>query len=212
MFYMLSIGIDLLSASIFLLPALFLLEARQLSRRRTPLLLLFALYLAAILSVTGIPSVYHWNPDPAVNLIPFVDVLDSPLSYCKNTALNLLLFLPLGFFLPVLWPSMRSLKRTFLAGFGTSLVIELLQLFSLRLTDIDDLIFNTLGVVLGFLLARSLFRGWRDDPRPLPQLPRWELPAVFALIFLVMMFLQPLFSSTLWDAILNSSLWAKIRS
>lgn len=209
MFYIFSLGIDLLSIAVFLLPALLLLEARQLSWRRTPLLVLFALYLAVMVSITGVPSVYHWNLDPVVNYIPFVDILNSPGSYLKNTFLNLLLFLPLGFFLPLLWPGFRSWKRTFLLSFGTSLTIELLQLFSFRCTDIDDLIVNTLGAVLGFLLARKLFRGWKDNPTP-PS-PRWELPAVFLLVFLVMMFLQPLFSGALWEAILDSSLWAKVR-
>lgn len=209
LFYIFSLGIDLLSIAVFLLPALLLLEARRLDRRRTPLLVLFALYLAVMLSVTGVPSVYHWTWDPAVNLIPFADIVNSPGSYLKNSALNCLLFLPLGFFLPLLWPEFRSGKRTFLLGLGVSLVIELLQLFSFRFTDIDDLILNTLGAVLGFLLARTLFRGWKGNPAPTP--PRWELPAVIILVFLVMMLLQPLFSSALWEAILDSPLWARLR-
>ena len=53
-------------------------------------------------------------------------------------------------------------NKTLAAGAGISLCIELLQLpFSVRATDIDDLIFNTLGTALGyglFAAARVILR------------------------------------------------------
>ena len=67
------------------------------------------------------------------------------------------MFLPFGFLLPVLWQSCRSWKTTTLAGFATSALIELLQLFCFRATDVDDLLMNTLGAFLGYLLAWVFF-------------------------------------------------------
>ena len=67
------------------------------------------------------------------------------------------MFLPFGFLLPVLWQSCRSWKTTTLASFATSALIELLQLFCFRATDVDDLLMNTLGALLGYLLAWAVF-------------------------------------------------------
>jgi len=63
---------------------------------------------------------------------------------------------PLGIFLAALWPTMRSWKRIALAGFCFSLAIELSQLFTNRGTNIDDLIANTLGAVLGYVLFMTV--------------------------------------------------------
>ncbi|HBT95229.1 MAG TPA: hypothetical protein DEB24_03600 [Coriobacteriia bacterium] len=41
---------------------------------------------------------------------------------------------------------------------GLSLLIELSQLLNNRLTDIDDLIINTVGALIGFLLCRIVVR------------------------------------------------------
>lgn len=74
-------------------------------------------------------------------------------------ALNVLLFLPLGFFLRVLGG--RGVVVALTVGFGVSLVIETTQLTSVwgiypcayRVFDVDDLLTNTLGAVVGSLLA-----------------------------------------------------------
>ena len=50
---------------------------------------------------------------------------------------------------------MRSLHLTALAGFSFSILIEISQLLNNRRTDIDDLIMNTLGAIIGFLIYKS---------------------------------------------------------
>lgn len=210
MIRLLSVGIDLASTAVFLLPVLFLPRPRQ-GGRRSFVLFLFALYLAAVLSVVGIPSVYHWVFSPSVNVLPFGDILNDPVGCVRNFLLNALLFLPLGFLLPALWGEFRRWKRTLLLGFGLSLAIELLQLFSFRATDLDDLIANTLGTALGFLLARLVFRGWNGAASPGGNSSRRELAGTIALVFLSAMLLQPLLSDALWNAVLESPLWARLR-
>ena len=71
--------------------------------------------------------------------------------------MNAVMFLPFGFLLPVLWKSCRSWKATALAGFATSALIEDMQLYCFRATDVDDLLMNTLGALLGYLLAWAIF-------------------------------------------------------
>lgn len=115
---------------------------------------IFAAYLAAVFSVTGTPDFRIWMkiPDPSINCIPFAALLNNPLQY----ALNILLFLPAGLLLPMVWPYFRKVQRTALFGFCLSLWIELGQLLTFRTTDIDDLTANTAGAVLGFALWRLI--------------------------------------------------------
>lgn len=56
-----------------------------------------------------------------------------------------------GFMLPLLWGKFENLKHTVLTCFFISLAIEIIQLFTGRSTDIDDILLNTLGGLLGFL-------------------------------------------------------------
>lgn len=117
-------------------------------------LVLYVLYLSAMFNVVGLPGIPYVGWDPTVNLIPFSEY-DGP-RYVWLSVMNTIMLLPLGFLLPQIWGRFRSFWDTALAGFSASLFIELLQLFSFRATDVDDLIFNTLGACLGFLLARLL--------------------------------------------------------
>lgn len=64
--------------------------------------------------------------------------------------LNIALFLPFGYLLPMLWRGHRSLRSVALSGAAFSLLIECSQLLTSRACDIDDLIANTLGAVLGY--------------------------------------------------------------
>lgn len=70
---------------------------------------------------------------------------------------NIIMFLPFGFFAGLLLDKPKWWKST-LITFGISFFIEVFQLFVSRGTDIDDLILNTLGGLLGytcFLLLRK---------------------------------------------------------
>lgn len=90
---------------------------------------------------------------PRINWIPFVNLLDYPEK--RQILLNLIgnttMFIPLG----IVWPSVfKQLDRhwkVIAAGVGVSLCIEILQLpFYDRVTDIDDLILNSIGFLAGY--------------------------------------------------------------
>lgn len=92
-------------------------------------------------------SLFH----PNLNLIPFRD------GFSLSFLLNIFLFVPLGFLCPFLSRTFERPKNVFLLGLGVSLLIELIQLFTLyRATDIDDLITNVTGAVIGCLGFRVL--------------------------------------------------------
>ena len=69
-----------------------------------------------------------------------------------DTILNLVLFVPLGFFLPLLYKKYQHIKNVILTGFLFSLSIEIVQMFGWGATDINDLIINTAGACLGYLI------------------------------------------------------------
>lgn len=96
-----------------------------------------------------------------------------------NVLLNIALFVPLGFLLPLLAKPFRKWYAALGAGFGVSLLIELAQFFTGRgMCDVDDLFTNTLGAMLGWcaaMLVLALHQKSRTWPR------YCALPAAFAL-------------------------------
>ncbi len=79
-----------------------------------------------------------------------------------NLAGNVVLFLPLGIFLPWLWPKNRRLWRVAAVTAGIITLVEVTQLFTLRGScDVDDLILNVAGACLGYGLYRLALRSNR---------------------------------------------------
>ena len=145
--------------------------------------------------------------DFSLNLIPFIDIVNSPLSYMKNTILNIILFIPMGYFAPSVWKNYRSLKSMFFMGFAVSLGIELLQILTFRLTDIDDLITNTAGTVIGSEMSRKFcipFSFQSAIPKK-EALVRYEPILILAVMLLISMFLKPIVSDSVWNMVITSS-------
>ena len=70
-----------------------------------------------------------------------------------NLAGNVIGFLPFGFFLPILSRQLRNGALVTMLGFGLSLLVESIQLiFKVGCFDVDDLILNTLGAAIGYML------------------------------------------------------------
>lgn len=152
-------------------------------------LVIFAVYIAAVLNVTGAGTLYdflrtgfEYRPHQ-INLMPLV--LDS---YPAQYTLNAIMFIPFGFLLPLIWPQVAKVGWTALYGLGFSLVIELSQLLNQRATDIDDLLMNTLGALIGFALFalfRKLGKIKRREPFGSKALPALYIGAMFVVHFLL---------------------------
>ena len=194
------VAVDVIPAAMVLIPLMILLHwtAYRRDLRKTMLYGLLALYFAAVISVVGLPNVTYVRIDANVNLIPFRDMLKG----LASTVLNILLFFPMGFLLPVLWKNFRCISKTIGVGFTISLVIELLQLLTYRATDINDLMTNTFGTFLGFLLADCLIQRHHAFRNALKEQGTGDVFSLFVLSFLVMFFLHPFLSPLLWDRIL----------
>ena len=129
---------------------------------------LFSLYCGLMLWLTldrsgaaeGVP--YWEQVRDSLNLVPFRTILKFvPLLTFSRASLvrlavvnlfgNIVMFIPLGFFLPRVFPKLRRIWKTLLVTLLSISVIELVQLFSLvGSCDIDDLILNLTGAVIGY--------------------------------------------------------------
>jgi glycopeptide antibiotics resistance protein len=104
----------------------------------------------------------------SLNLIPLFTL---SLNDLKTSLLNVLLFVPFGFGLPFI--SNFSMRKIILLGALFSITIELLQFITgliahmtFRVADINDVIFNTLGTVVGYLLVLGLLQikqSWNNN-------------------------------------------------
>lgn len=152
-------------------------------------LLMVAVYAVALWSYSLVPL-----PDRSDfrcvgrNLVPFEfigDILADGHSPLHNrallqVALNVVLFLPLGVFLRLI--GRRGVVFATLTGLGVSALIEFTQLTGVwgiyhcayRVFDVDDLIVNTTGALLGSLMAIPLQRLSRRR-RPAPKAARVTL-------------------------------------
>lgn len=204
MFRISGIAVNVVSAAFFLVPVLIVLQmffSKGMSRKRKLLVILFAVYIGAVFSATGIPSVNSLVKDTGVNLIPLVDMVNSPLDYLKNTLLNIVLFMPLGILLPLLWKKSRSLKNTVLLGLGLSCFIEILQIFTFRLTDVDDLLTNAAGAAAGFILYKLLNRTSLFSRMDCSEEDRYGIKGmlmVTGIAFAVMFLAAPWVSEAIW--------------
>ncbi|MCY6354324.1 VanZ family protein [Clostridium sp. ZS2-4] len=145
---------------------------------------IFVLYVFLLLGVTLFPLSIGFKHSRdyfrlPINLIPFKEVVEEigkigtdyggDVAFqvrliLRNVGGNLILLLPLGVISPIIWEEFTRIKRVIIQGFIVSICIELLQLIEIlsgrafvRAVDIDDVILNVLGVIIGYLIYRGIF-------------------------------------------------------
>ena len=103
------------------------------------------------------------------NLIPFATIIEYVIGVISNGintsiviinfATNLLLFAPMGFFIPVLFQNrIKNIKQFVIMIIILTLIVEILQFITYRgSTDIDDIILNTIGAVIMYMIMRTKF-------------------------------------------------------
>lgn len=117
------------------------------------LFLLYFLIFSDWYGRSGVMENYHYNLTPFYEIRRFWEYREKlGIWSVINLFGNVIVFVPFGFFKP-----MASKKRSFLGtvfdGAFLSLVVEVFQLLSkVGRFDVDDLILNTSGVILGYLI------------------------------------------------------------
>lgn len=122
---------------------------------------IFYLYVATVIHLTISPAVVSIvnigkNGLGVINLSPFIDIVEGHLNAQREAILNILMLVPFG----ILYPIYQNVgfKKTVSTALLLSLGIECLQplLNSYRAADITDVITNTIGALLGFLIYRMI--------------------------------------------------------
>ena len=136
-------------------------------------LFIFVLFIVGLFSQTIIPKFEFGvngfgivkNGVHKTNLIPFRVLFETYREVFINGYIeyflinflgNIILFIPFGFVIPLLWNV--SNRKVIVIGACISFFIEISQLLLVRGTDMDDLILNTSGVILGLLLYKLLYK------------------------------------------------------
>jgi glycopeptide antibiotics resistance protein len=124
-------------------------------------LIFFKLPLYIIL--TSFKSDYYniWlsiNLIPFKTIIPYLQGIPAVNIAIENLLGNVLLFLPFGFLLPLLTQKINSYKRIFITAIIFSFSLEIAQLtLHVGSFDVDDIILNTTGAMLGYMVANKIF-------------------------------------------------------
>ena len=103
-----------------------------------------------------------------ISFIPFKSLYDMAISgtsiirIIENILGNIAIFIPFGLLLPIIKKG-RS-KKVILYGMAASMLLEIIQyVFALGSSDIDDLLFNTSGVMIGCFLYKTIRRKSHTD-------------------------------------------------
>ena len=105
-----------------------------------------------------------------LNLVPFFTIrhylrlieMSPNFALIRHAFINLLgnivMFIPLGLLLPAVWKASRKTLIFIPAVVGSVCLVEAVQLFTLLGScDVDDLIFNVIGALLGFILFKIAY-------------------------------------------------------
>lgn len=116
---------------------------------------MFSLYIACVYYFTDTGTMYdivyehYTDMKYQINIIPFSKEIN-----IVYYVLNVFLFVPFGVLAPIIWKKMDNIKNIVSVSFMFTLIIELSQLLNRRSTDIDDIILNVFGAVIGYCLFK----------------------------------------------------------
>jgi glycopeptide antibiotics resistance protein len=139
-------------------------------RRSTLAVVLLTLYLVVLLALTMAPT--RRLPIQMINLIPFKTILAGiergGMLLNVNVLGNIVAFMPLGVLVPALVRRLNVPVAVLGTSAFVSVSIEVLQwLFARRVADIDDVILNVVGALVGYgcalLLAKDLLAPPEDS-------------------------------------------------
>ncbi|MGJ3560151.1 VanZ family protein [Streptomyces sp. INA 01156] len=143
------------------------------NRRRALLQLAAAVYVAAVLSLTIFPLNVTWgeyaNQAPWISQINFIPLLTADITMVPNV----IMMVP-SFLLPLVFRHATSASQATLMTAAASLSVEATQLLSYlvlnngRSVDVNDLLANTLGGLIGYALVALALR----TPGPARASPR----------------------------------------
>ena len=118
------------------------------------ILLLFVTYILLLFELVTIRDVEFGG----VNWMPFREILRYDFGtdlFYRQVIGNIILFIPFGYF-ATYYSKLTKIRHIFFITFITSTTIEVVQRFIGRSFDVDDIILNVVGGIIGFLLFIGL--------------------------------------------------------
>ena len=130
----------------------------------------------------------------STNFMPFREILRYELgsdAFYKQVIGNIVLFIPFGYFVTS-YCNIKKIWTIFIVSGLSSLVIEVVQHFIGRSFDVDDIILNIVGGIIGYLLYTALNAIRNHLPKPLRK--DWFLNIIsIAILVLVALYLIKIF-------------------
>lgn len=96
--------------------------------------------------------------------------------------------------------SYLSLLSLALMGFIVTSLIEISQIFTFRTSDINDIITNTVGAIIGYFIVHRITDNFTK--RIFSNSKMSDFYIICVSVALIMFFLQPFISSLLWKMVL----------
>lgn len=115
--------------------------------------LIYFLFVAEWYGRTEIAEDYRYNLELFKEIRRFITYREQlgTFTVLANLAGNILIFVPYGFFISMASRS-RGFFKTLFCSMGLSLAVEIVQLFTrVGSFDVDDILLNTIGGVLGYI-------------------------------------------------------------
>lgn len=110
----------------------------------------------------------------------------------RNIILNIMMFVPFGFLLPLVSKKFQVFWKTYLAGFLFTFLIEITQLlFHLGICELDDLMNNTVGAMIGYGFYRLfmfIVKKWKKQETKVLPIFCFQIPVLVTLISFVFIF------------------------
>jgi glycopeptide antibiotics resistance protein len=120
----------------------------------------FFSYFLIMIYFSFFPLLISFEAHPTANIVPILETIkfieDAPAELVmSNIVRNILIFVPFGFFMPMLFRRAERFYRTVAYGVLASFAIESVQfLLRLRIANVDHIILNTAGVIAGYLIYK----------------------------------------------------------
>ena len=130
-------------------------ESRRLILHEELFNLVFMIYLIIFFKLVTSQDIQAYN---GTNLMPFREILRYNVGtsgFYKQVVGNILLFVPFGFFVSS-YCRIKGLGTITLVSLLSSLTIEVVQHYIGRSFDVDDIILNVVGGIIGFLIFIAL--------------------------------------------------------
>lgn len=125
------------------------------NKKREIIKIIFIIYIIFLYHIVTFQSIKYAN-----NLIPFTEILRYKIGsklFIKNVIGNIILFIPFGILITYL-KNITTPSKIISISLSTSLIIEIIQLLIGRVFDIDDIILNTIGAIIGYCIFKLVYK------------------------------------------------------